>query len=78
MEKRYYKRIPASIDIFMVLDNSIHYGTLNNCSANGMYIETQIFSSLNSLIKILIPLKEEIVKVTAKVVRRANTGTTFY
>ena len=78
MEKRYYKRIHVSIDIIIFLDNSIYYGTLNNCSANGMYIETPFISPLNSLLKILIPSKKEMVKVTAKVVRRANAGTTIY
>jgi len=78
MEKRYYKRLFTSKDIILFSDNSIRYGTMTNCSANGMYIETMISIPLDSLLKVLIPFREEMVKVPVKVVRRAKNDNYFY
>jgi hypothetical protein len=77
MEKRYYKRLSSIKDIILFSDNSIHSGRLINCSANGMYIETVISFPLDALLKILIPFREEMVKVPVKVVRREKIGDIF-
>ena len=70
MERRYYKRLSTAKDIILFSDNSIRFGTLTNCSANGMYIKTLISLPLDSLLKVIIPFREEMVKVPVKVVRK--------
>ena len=70
MERRYYKRLTTTKDIILFSGTSIRFGTLTNCSANGMYIKTLISWPLDSLLKVLIPFREEMVKVPVKVVRK--------
>lgn len=73
MQKRTFERIPSDVQANFFCGNTIFSGTVMNLSENGMFIQTRMCFPLDSRLEILIPLKEEVLKVPIKVTRLAKT-----
>ena len=70
---RTFDRIPVLIDVEISYNNVAVTGTLINISEHGMFIRTnRMPSPLQSQIEITIPLKEEAIHVSGKLVREEN------
>ncbi len=68
MEKRFFKRIPATIEFNC--NNIDYYGTITNLSANGMFIKSQrINFPLDSQFNLFIPLKDDFLNLRVKIKR---------
>ncbi len=77
MEKRTHDRLPTNQEIILSSDDLLRFGILTNCSEKGMYIKTMISFPLDTIQEILIPLKEETLRVAVKVVRIAKKGNLY-
>ena len=77
VEKRATNRISINQKIILSSDNLFSIGTFTNCSEQGMYIKTAISFPLDSIQEILIPLKEEILRLAVKVVRIEKKGNVY-
>ncbi len=73
MQKRAFERIPAGLRTRFFYGNTIFTGTVTNLSENGMFINTRMYLSSDSRFEILIPLKEETLRVPVKVSRIVKT-----
>jgi Tfp pilus assembly protein PilZ len=73
MQKRAFERIPAELQANFFCGNTMYSGTVTNLSENGMFIKTRMCFPFNSKFEILIPLKEEVLKVPTKVSRIEKT-----
>jgi hypothetical protein len=74
MGTRTFDRIPVLIDVEINCNNMVVTGALINISEHGMFIRTdRMPSPLQSQIEITIPLKEEAIHVSGKLVREENT-----
>jgi len=70
---RTFDRIPVIIDVEINYDKKVYKGTLMNLSENGMFIRTNNMPSpLHSRIEISIPMNEEVISVSGKLVREEN------
>ena len=74
MEKRAVKRIPKCICIKFYSGTSLHSGIIMNLSEKGLLINTKMTLPLQSKLEILIPLKEEILKVQAMIKNIRKAG----
>ena len=75
MEKRSFERIPTSIKVAFNCCNTEFYGIVRNCSESGMFISTKkMFFPFDSKIEVIIPFKEETLKVPASVSRSVKEG----
>jgi hypothetical protein len=69
MQRRAFERIPADLQANFFCGNTIFTGTVTNLSENGMFVKTKMCFPFDSTLEILIPLKEEVLKVPIKVSR---------
>ena len=74
MEKRAFERIPACIFVKFFSGKSEYTGIIMNLSEKGMFISTKVTFPLKPKLEILIPLKEEILKVQGKIKSFAKAG----
>jgi hypothetical protein len=77
MEKRQSERILTNMGIRFLMNGSTYSGILKNCSEKGMHIKTTISFPFDPRFEVLIPLKEEVLKVPVEVVRLEKTGDTY-
>jgi hypothetical protein len=77
LEKRSSKRIAANIALRFPCCNMIYSGTMTNLSENGMLINSEISFPIHSKFDILIPLKEDVLKVPVKISRLVKTGNIY-
>lgn len=68
MQKRAFERIPANIRVRFFSGISDYFGTVTNLSEKGMFISTEVNVPLEQQLEILIPLKEEVLKIPAKII----------
>ena len=73
IQKRAYERIPASLVVKYLHLGSICYGLVTDISGGGMCINTSICFSSNSSVKLMIPLKNEVLELPVKVRRVVKT-----
>ena len=76
-QKRNATRIPASLVVKFVHHGSICYGLITDLSENGMRINSGVCLPSNTSIKLLLPLKEEVLELPVKVRRLVETDA-FY
>ncbi len=76
-QKRAYGRIPSSLVVKYFHRGSICYGLITDLSDKGMCINSGVCLPSNSSIKLLLPLKEEVLELPVKVRRVVRTDT-FY
>jgi hypothetical protein len=69
MEKRAYVRIDASLPINYFCENILYSGKVKNLSENGMFISTSNFLPCDNRIDLFMPLKEEMSKFPATIIR---------
>jgi hypothetical protein len=69
VNKRASERIPSSLVVNFILDNSVCYGIATNISEKGMCIKSGNSLPRESLIKLQIPLKKGHLEVPVKVTR---------
>lgn len=63
MKKRDFERIPVNIQAEFFYGNKMNTGTVTNLSKNSMYINTKICLPFKSEFEVLIPFKDEMLKV---------------
>ena len=76
-QKRCAARIPASLVVKFLHRGSICYGLITDLSENGMRINSGVCLPSNSSLKLLLPLKEEVLELPVKVRRLVETDA-FY
>jgi hypothetical protein len=69
INKRKNNRIQTTIKIAFLCDHFQYIGTVTNCSASGMCIDTPHYISPDCCIKILISLQEEELYLNASIKR---------
>jgi desulfoferrodoxin (superoxide reductase-like protein) len=69
MKKRAFERIPSDTQINFSFMDTIYEGVVTNVSNNGMYITTEKCLPRKSSFEILLPYKEEVLKLPAQVKR---------
>ena len=69
MKKRAFERIPSDTQINFSFMDTIYGGVVTNFSNNGMYINTEKCLPRKSTFEILLPYKEEVLKLPAQVKR---------
>ena len=74
MEKRAFERIPLKIQVKFFSDKTGYTGTMMNFSEKGIYISTEVNFPLKTQFQILIPVKEEVIKVFAEVRNFTKSG----
>ena len=67
--KRRYERIPVNEGVCCIDKGSQNLGTLLDCSAEGMLIETRVSDLMNTNLEIVISMGKERLHVPAQVVR---------
>ena len=77
MWKREFKRIPASIKVRFFSGTTTYYGTVTNLSEKGMFISTKVSFPMQPQLKILIPLKDEILRIPALVRSFGKSGNNY-
>ncbi len=73
MERRAYKRMPAHLYVRFYYGNLSYTGIVKNLSENGMYIKTRKCLPFKSRTKLLIPLIEDVLKVSIEISRLSRT-----
>ncbi len=73
MEKRTFGRVDTSLPIRYFCGNLFYTGTVTNFSGNGMFIRTRVHFPFSSRFELLLPLKEEILRLPVKVTRIVKT-----
>ncbi len=73
MEKRTFGRVDTSLPIRYFCSNLFYTGTVTNLSGNGMFISTRMHFPFSSRFELLLPLKEEILRLPVKVTRIVKT-----
>jgi hypothetical protein len=76
-QKRNYERIPASLVIKYVHGGSICYGLVTDISGSGMCINTSVCFPTSSNVKLMLPLKNEVLELPVKV-KRVVKSERFY
>lgn len=76
-QKRSSERIPASLVVKFAHRGSICYGLITDISKSGMRINAGVCLPSNSSLKLLLPLKEEVLELPVKVRRLVKTDA-FY
>ena len=74
MQKRAYDRIPSSLLVKYVQDDSVCYGIAINISEKGMLIQSGNCIPCDSRIKLQIPLKKGQLEIAAKVMHVKQTN----
>jgi hypothetical protein len=77
MTRRACERIPSSLVVKFLHENSICYGIVTNISEKGMCIKSGVCLPCDSHIKLQIPLKDQHLEVSVKV-RRVVKDRGFY
>jgi len=74
MEKRSSHRLSEKFSIRFPCFKSFSSGTVTDISEDGMFIHTDMFFPVQSKFVVLIPFKDEILKVPVKIVRLVKKG----
>jgi hypothetical protein len=74
MTKRAFERIPSSLVVKFLQDDSVCYGIVTNISEKGMCIKSGVCLPCDSQIKLEIPLKDSQLEIFAKVIRVEKTS----
>ena len=74
MLKRAFERIPAKINVRFFSEKTEYLGTVTNLSEKGMFISSKVSFPLEPQLKILIPLKEEILNIPVQIRRLKKSG----
>ena len=72
MEKRTCERIDTSLEAKFFYGNYLHRGTITNLSKKGICINTVMCFPYGANIKLLIPVKEDILEILVQVKRVAK------
>lgn len=74
MEKRRSHRLAQKFSVRFPCFKTFSSGIVTDISEDGMFIHTDIFFPLQSKFVVLIPFKDEILKVPVKIVRLVKKG----
>lgn len=74
MEKRAFERLFSNISVRFLSGETVYLGTVKNISKKGMFISTKVTFPLELQLKILLPLKEELLKLPAKIINIKKSG----
>ena len=77
MQKRSCERISGNVEARFFCSNSLYNGTITNLSEKGMCISTGMCLPYNSMFEVLIPLKENVLEVPAKVIWVKETNSKY-
>lgn len=77
MDKRAFERIQKSIFVKFLNGKSEYTGIIMNLSEKGMFISSKVTFPLKPKLEILIPLKEEILKVHGRIKSVGKAGKVY-
>lgn len=69
MQRRAFERIPVEYKVRYFCGDIAYIGTVTDLSENGMFIDTTIDFPFDSNFELLLPLNDEVVKVSAIIKR---------
>ena len=69
MQRRAFKRIPVDFKIRYFCGDAACNGTVTDLSENGMFIDTAIDFPFDSNFELVLPLKNEVMKISAIIKR---------
>lgn len=74
MEKRASKRINEKLSVRFPGRNTFYSGTVTDLSETGMFIISEICFPIQSEFEIIVLLKEDVLRVSVKIIRIVKTG----
>ena len=69
MQRRAFERIPVEFKVRYFCGDTPCNGTVTNLSENGMFIDTTIDFPFDSNFEIVLPLHDEVMKISATIKR---------
>ena len=69
MQRRSFERIPVDFKVRYFCGDTALNGTVTNLSENGMFIDTTIDFPFDSNFELVLPLEDEVVKISAIIKR---------
>jgi hypothetical protein len=69
MQRRNFERIPANLKSRFICGNLSYYATVKNCSESGLCVTTSAFLPCGNEVEVHIPLKKDVLKLSAIIVR---------
>lgn len=72
--KRASERVPSSLLVKFPHDGSISYGIVTNISKKGMCIRSGTSLPVNAKVKLIIPLKNDNLSISAEIIWSENTN----
>jgi hypothetical protein len=78
MEKRAFERIPVSVQANFFYGKTMYSGMVTNISQKGMYIKIDVCPHFESKFELLLPFKDEVLKVPVEVSRSVKIDDACY
>jgi hypothetical protein len=75
-DKRKFDRVPVNMDVCFFANDSRHFGSIVNFSADGIYIQTSIPASISPELHIILPFKNRLLNVPFIIVRMKKRNNT--
>lgn len=72
MQRRVFERIPVDFKVRYFCEDTACNGTVTNLSENGMFIDTTIDFPFDSNFELLLPLENEVMKISAIIKRMVS------
>ncbi len=73
MQRRAFERIPVDFKVRYFCGDAAWNGTVTDLSENGMFINTTINFPFDSNFELLLPLNEEVIKISAVIKRMVRS-----
>ncbi len=77
MQRRAHERIPVEFKIRYFCGDTPCSGTVKNLSESGMYIDTAIDFPFDSNFELVLPMDDEVMKISAKIKRVVKSGSVY-
>jgi hypothetical protein len=78
MEKRALERIPVNVQANFFYGKTMYSGLVTNISQKGMYIKINVCPHFESQFELLLPFKNDVLKVLVEVLRFVNIDDVCY
>ena len=78
MEKRAFERIPVNVQANFFYGKTMYTGMVTNISQKGMYIKIDVCPHFESKFELLLPFKDEVLKVPVEVSRSVKIDDACY
>ena len=78
MEKRAFERITVNVQANFFYGKTMYTGLVTNISQNGMYIKIEVCPHFESKLEMLLPFKDEVLKVPVEISRSVKIDDACY